>query len=270
MPNTLALSIMFADQKSTSLVKWARRLDRALTKARKRMEGNESDSGVTLIEVMVAFVILMITVLPASYLLSNEVGQASTARDSLTALGIAEQWMEQLAQAQDPPPQNSNLGVWTNTLLSPSLLPAGWAPGSLPVTRGGVTYKVSAEYNWASPSGGGNPDLCTSAPGAAPVLNLAVVVKWGRSDSVQDSTNIDFPTPGIPAYGFLSMQLNGDSTDSDQNIPGIPWLPASLGSKARVTAIPVTISGQPTPIYPDRIRVPLRRAQPRRLYGDGR
>ena len=242
---------MFSDQKSTSIAKWARRIGLARVKVRNRIEGNLSDSGMTLIEVMVAFIILLITLLPASYLLESEVGQASSARNSLTALGIAEQWTEQLAQAQDPPPQNHNLGVWTNTLLSPSLLPAGWAPGSLPVTRGGFTYHVSAEYNWASPSGGGSPDLCTSTPGAAPVLNLQVVVKWGHKNSVQDSTNIDFPTPGIPAYGFLAMQVNGDSTDSDQNVPGIPWFPASLASAARVTAIPVSISGQPNPIYPD-------------------
>jgi type II secretory pathway pseudopilin PulG len=205
----------------------------------------------TLVEVMVAFSVLMIALIPASLLLVNQAGQAATARNGLTALSIAEQWTEQLGQAQDPPPQNSNLGVWTDTALSPSLTPGGWGPGSLAVVRGAVTYQVSAEYTWASPNGGGNPDLCTSTPGAAPVLNLQVVVSWGYNNSIQDSTNLDFPTPGIPSYGFLSMQVNGDSTDSDANAPAVPWFPASPGSVARVTAIPITISGQATPIYPD-------------------
>jgi type II secretory pathway pseudopilin PulG len=205
----------------------------------------------TLIEVMVAFIILMVTLTPAAYLLTNEVAQSASARNSLTALAIAEQWTEQLAQAQDPPPQDSNLGVWTDTPLAPSLSAGGWAQGSLAVTRGGGTYHVSAEYNWASPNDSGTPDLCTSTPGAAPVLNLQVVVKWGYNNSVQDATNLDFPTPGIPAYGFLTMQVTGDTTDSDQNDPPAPWFPATPGGTARVTAIPVSISGQSTPIYPD-------------------
>lgn len=205
----------------------------------------------TLVEVMVAFAILMITLVPAAYLLVSEAGHATSARNNLTALAIAEQWTEQLAQAQDPPPQNSNLSVWTDTILAPSLTPSGWGPGSLAVTRGSATYKVSVEYNWASPNGGANPNLCSSTPGAAPVLNLQVFVKWGHNNSVEDATNLDFPTPGIPVYGFLAMQFKGDATDSDQYAPAAPWFPATPGALSRVTAIPVTISGQSTPIYPD-------------------
>ena len=66
------------------------------------------------------------------------------------------------------------------------------------------------------------------------------------------------------------MQVNGDSTDSDQNVPGIPWFPPSLGSAGSCDGYPRQHQRTTESDLSGPVRVRLRRAQPRRLYGDGR
>ena len=68
---------------------------------------------------MVALALLMITMIPLGYLVTNEVHQAASAKNSLTALGVAEKWMEILGTAQDPPPTSGALAVDTGRQLIP-------------------------------------------------------------------------------------------------------------------------------------------------------
>ena len=62
-----------------------------------RGPGEPVDEGVTLIEVVVAFVVLMIALIPLSYLFTTSVIQAGQSNNQQTALSIAEQWVETLS-----------------------------------------------------------------------------------------------------------------------------------------------------------------------------
>jgi Tfp pilus assembly protein PilV len=79
---------------------------------------------VTLIEVIVAFVVLMIALIPLSYLFTTSIVQAGQAKNQQTALSIAERWTEILANVT--PPVDANHAVITDTSSSP----AGPAPSS--------------------------------------------------------------------------------------------------------------------------------------------
>jgi type II secretory pathway pseudopilin PulG len=218
-------------------------------KARKfsfSLRRRHEDDGVTLVEVMIAFAVLMIVMVPLGYLLTNEVGQAAQSRNQLSALDLAEKWVEILGTAQDPPPRSGSLGVHTNAPLIPQL-PNGT---SVPTeTRGNTVYTLRSEYTWANTEDPKDaPDLCAS--GAAQVLNLTVTVSWNNDNNqVTDTTILDFPAPGIPQYGFYRLQVSGDTGASDAG--GNAW-------SARVQAVPVTItqvtgSGSPITnvVYPD-------------------
>jgi hypothetical protein len=198
---------------------------------------------------MVAFVVLLITMLPLGYLVTSEVHQAATAKDRLAALGVAEKWVEILGTAQDPPTNldtspKGSLGVDTGEPLIP-VLPNGT---SVPTeTRGGTVFTIRAEYDWTGTQDANTaPDLCSS--GGAQVLNLQVTVTWGRAQQVTDTTILDYPPPGIPMDGFYQLQLAGATGASD-----VGWNSWS----SRVQAIPVTFTEiTPTPyvnppIYPD-------------------
>ena len=202
------------------------------------------ESGFSLIEVMVALVLLMTTMIPLGYLVTNEVHQAASAKNSLTALGIAEKWVEILGTAQDPPPRSGALAVDTGRPLIP-IQPNG-SPLSNNGTepRGGTTFTVRAEYDWTGTQTKTTaPNLCTS--GGAQVLNLQVTVSWGNNQQITSTTVLDYPPPGIPQYGFYQLQISGDTTAND--LGGNSW-------SDRVQAIPVTFTptgGTGTTTYPD-------------------
>jgi Tfp pilus assembly protein PilV len=79
---------------------------------------------VTLIEVLVAFVVLMVALIPLSYLFTTSIVQAGQSKNQQTALSIAERWTEILANVT--PPVDANHAVITDT----SSAPAGPAPSS--------------------------------------------------------------------------------------------------------------------------------------------
>jgi Tfp pilus assembly protein PilV len=204
----------------------------------------------TLVEVMVALVLLLITMIPLGYLVTNEVQQAATAKNQLAALGVAEKWIEILGSAQDPPPRNGALAVDTGKPLIPVMPDRTPLANNGKETRGGTEFTVRAEYTWTGTQDVNTaPDLCTS--GGAQVLNLQVTVTWGKAQQETDTTILDYPPPGIPQYGFYQLQILGDSSANDlQNPPagGYAW-------SSRVQAIPVTFTptgGAPVTTHPDR------------------
>jgi Tfp pilus assembly protein PilV len=90
-----------------------------------RAAGRRTDSGVTLIEVVVAFAVLMIALVPLSYLFTTSLIQAGQATNQQTALSVAEKWAEVLSNVT--PPVNPATGaVVTDT----NSAPAGPAPSS--------------------------------------------------------------------------------------------------------------------------------------------
>jgi type II secretory pathway pseudopilin PulG len=191
----------------------------------------------TLVEVMVALVLLLITMLPLGYLVTNEVHQAATAKDRLAALGVAEKWVEILGTAQDPPPKSGSLAVDTGRQLIPQLPNGTSVPTA---TVGGTVFTILAEYDWTGTQDAKTPpDLCSS--GGAQVLNLQVTVSWGRGQQVTDTTILDYPPPGIPQYGYYQLQFAGATRSSD--VSGNSW-------SSRVRAIPVTFTALTPPVSP--------------------
>ncbi|MGH9088356.1 MAG: prepilin-type N-terminal cleavage/methylation domain-containing protein [Acidimicrobiales bacterium] len=200
------------------------------------------DGGFTLVEVMVAFTVLLIALVPVASVLVNSIGQAASSREQLTALSIAEQYIE-LLNNSGPHLTKGQPITDATTLETPT-----------PLQRSGVSYTVDSRFKWV-PYEGSDPDLCTS--GAAPrVMDLLVTVHWSHTtQEVTDSTIIDYPPSGLPTEGFLAVQVSGDpatTTPKDATSNHYAWA-------TRVRAVPVTLRSPPAPtaatfqttIYPD-------------------
>jgi len=200
-------------------VLWRRRDRRQSTLAGHQRD----DDGFGLIDCIVAMVILLAVLIPTSYLFTNVLANAASARQRLTALSVAEQWIEVLNN-QGPPADANNQPEVGVPISEPSSLLSG------------VTYKVVAFFHWTDASGG-TPDFC--ATNTAPALGLQVTVSWGSGQSITDQAILDFPPSGNLTDGFLAVQVNGDPS-----YPGTP--PADVFSNSwssRVQKVPVQISG---------------------------
>lgn len=204
--------------------------------------GNEA--GFTLIEVIVAFTILLIVLVPVASLLFNSISQAASARQRLTALSLAEQYLELL--------NNTPFGAG-NVNQTPTITALPKMGVELlqkaKTVRSSVAYNIYAEFSWAS-AGGKTPDLCTS--GSTPkVIDVQVTVRWsGTTQHITDTTLIDYPPAGLATYGFLAVQVNGDPASGPPNdAGGHAWA-------TRVQSVPVTVQSLPgtTPaktVYPN-------------------
>ena len=132
----LPLCVMFTNPRS----KAARRRIPGVAGARARIsarsERRHADEGLTLIEVVVAFTVLMIALIPLSYLFTQSVIQAGQSTNQQTALSIAEQWVETLSNVT--PPVNANGEV----IVGKDSAPIGPAAGTATL-NGGFTVPAS-------------------------------------------------------------------------------------------------------------------------------
>lgn len=193
---------------------------------------DRDDAGFTLVEVIVAFLVLLIVLVPVASLLGNVIGQAASARERLTALSLAEQYLEKL--------NNTPFGAATvNRTSTITTLPTTNVRilQKAHTKRSTILYTVYAKFSWAT--GQGASDLCTS--GLSPqLLDLQIFVDWGSNHEITDSTLIDYPPVGLETYGFLAVQVNGDpASGPPPDAKGHTWA-------TRVTAVPITISSLPT------------------------
>lgn len=202
-----------------------------------------------LAEVLIAFAILLLVLVPVSYLLDNVLGQAATARNRVQALSIAEKWIEKL-NACGPPTTTPPGPKWwctppTGTGGLPTVgkpLPVGTETptGSPYTTSGTVRYHPVATFTWSARTitGSSQPDLCTS--GVVPkVMTLTVTVSF-PGGKVTDTTEIAYPPPGLPTDGFLGVQIAG----SPQSVTTPTPPPTKLGVSwdKRVETVPVTVT----------------------------
>ncbi len=192
----------------------------------------------TIIELVIAFAILMVVLIPVAMLLSNTIGQAASARERLTALSLAEQYIEKL----------NNTPVLAATATAHTALETT-ANHTLPKTnvtvhvgstrRSTVMYAIYARFTWALHENS-TPDLCAS--GTAPtLLDLKVTAEWGRTPKkISDTTLINFPATGILTEGFLAVNVAGNPvTGPPSDAGGHAW-------STRVQAVPVTITPDAT------------------------
>ena len=97
-----------------------------------------------LLEVVLAISLLLLIIVPMSYLFTNVIAQAASARQQVTAIGLADSMLEQL-NYQGPPNDSNGQPI------------VGSAVDQTTVTVSGVTYHESALFSW-SPAGSGSTD----------------------------------------------------------------------------------------------------------------
>ena len=204
----------------------------------------------SLLEVVMAIVILLMILVPISYVLTNSITQSANARQRTTALGLAEQTIETLNN-QGPPVVNGvpAVGVWST-------------PATQTLTNG--TYHVSDAFYWASINGVDN--LCTS-PTVPQALDVSVKVTWGSytyttspsnfisdpSETVTDATLLDYPPSSVPTNGFLTVQIEGDPSGTGNPEPADVFAMTWGGINGRVPNVPITatLGGTTYTGYPD-------------------
>lgn len=189
----------------------------------------------SLIELVIAFAILMMVLVPVAMLLSNTIGQAASSRQRLTALSLAEQYIEKLNNTPvllNTTTATAHRAIETTTNHTIPKTDVSVKVGSS--VHSTVRYAIYARFTWALAQGA-TPDLCTV--GTAPtLLDLQVTVEWGRgTQKITDTTLINFPATGILTEGFLAIEVDGDPVSGPPaDAGGHPWA-------TRVLAVPVTI-----------------------------
>jgi Tfp pilus assembly protein PilV len=174
------------------------------------------DQGVTLIEVVVAFTVLMIALIPLSYLFTTAVIQAGQSTNQQTALSIAEQWTETLSNVT--PPVNSNGEV----IVNQNAAPAGPAAGSTTTTAAysvpgtlltPTTINVAATTSLATASAtypqsvnvttiANGVDTITytgqTVNGSNQITQLTGISGWSAAESIANGALVQQPTAVVP------------------------------------------------------------------------
>ncbi len=219
--------------------RWSLNPATARARTAERTQGRRSDDGISLIEVLVAFIILMITMVPMSYLLTASVQASTMTRQREAALQLADSWMEILSNTSVPLNPATGLpdtNVWLTSQTTPALSDPAGTQDPQP-TLAGTTYSVEAYYSFQSvnnPDGQSNPCNGGQVGFTNPVtIELQVKVLWdGGNGSLLDSTNFQQPLQA-PTYGYLGVQL-GNNQLSDAS--------GHNSAAARLQALVVTIT----------------------------
>jgi hypothetical protein len=155
------------------------------------------DEGFGLIEVLVAFVVLMAVALPSSLLLGSVLAQEATNRSSVPAGEIAEQALE------------SAHGVLSAAMTGScnEVMPCTVALANQVV--GGITFHATLNFDWAL-LGNASADVCNSLI-VPQVASATATVKWGPGlHSLSESSVVNLPyTPTNLNDGFLAVQVKG-------------------------------------------------------------
>ena len=202
-------------------------------RVRRRMAGRTApdEAGFGLIEVMVAIVILLVVLVPATYLMDSAVQQSASARERVAATEAAEQALEQLG--------NDSLTTLEGELDTPFSLGTD--------TVAGVNYKVTGFLTWQGV--GSAPDLCSS--GSPPVsISATATVSWGTGSSkTLAEQSVISPAYGLPVF-YLSSKLKSGtaytsiSATTAQTIAPNAYLTVGADSSSS-QVVQVTSAGDP-------------------------
>jgi len=159
-----------------------------------------SEAGFSLLEAVVAITVLLVVIVPATYMIDTAVQQTASARASVAATELAEQGLEQLGS--DP---LSTLEGYldTNHKLGTYIV-------------AGISYSVSSYLTW---QGAGNvPDLCQS--GSPPQeISATATVSWGPGYHKLAEQSVITPLYGLPVFYLATAIASGS--------PGFSTLTAS-------------------------------------------
>ncbi|MHB8263606.1 MAG: LamG-like jellyroll fold domain-containing protein [Acidimicrobiales bacterium] len=202
------------------------------------------EAGMTLIEVLVAVVLLMLVLVPASAFLISGLGLSTSSSVRTTAVSLASSQLSKLRSSllayyptpSPPPPlaSGSNPAI-CNPLTGSSAYTGATAcgaftpvPGSLPATEtvGGFLYTISYSVSWASsessvPTGGQPSSSCASSgfgPYPPAMINVNVTVGYKlHNQSYSVNANALFSPPlnyYNPNYGYVAV-YGGPGTSGD-------------------------------------------------------
>ncbi len=192
------------------------------------------DQGISLIEVVLSITILLLVLVPVSYVLNSVLLDAGSAVSQTAALSVAEGAIENLNNSG--PPSNADGTPQVGVNLNEGTK-----------TESSVVYSITARFDWADIPA--NANLCTA--GTIPqVVSLLVTVTWGSGNTVTDSAILNYPPASVPTNGFIAQQINGDPAGNPgtNDVSGNTW----GGAGGRVTGVPVTFTPQTgTPITID-------------------
>jgi hypothetical protein len=160
------------------------------------------DDGFGLIDVIVAFTILLIVMIPTVYLMSELGAQTSANSLSVTAGELAEQALENAGQI----PLHGASGLLAALQGGPIT--------TKPVVNG-VTYTSVVNLSWSNI--GSTKNLCSS--GAPPQVILATAqVSWAGG-SVTENTALNPPYGAlVPTDGFVPIEVTGATNQAQGNI----------------------------------------------------
>ena len=117
-----------------------------------------------MVEVLVAAVLLLVTMIPMGIFLTNATSSAVAARQREAALQLADSWVEILSNTQ--PLTNSDGSVLTSGTFAPQVPDGAQAPAGsgVPGTAqlAGTNYNISAQYRYEAVDDIGQSDLCSA------------------------------------------------------------------------------------------------------------
>ncbi|HEX7444606.1 MAG TPA: hypothetical protein VF320_12000, partial [Acidimicrobiales bacterium] len=204
----------------------------------------------TLIEVLIASIILLLTMIPMGIFLTDVSAASTDARQRQAGLQLADSWVEILSNSQ--PPTGTSGSVLTNVPQTP-VAPVGTQTPS--ATLAGTSYTVTASYTENLVNSVGQSDLCTAGQPPSPshpgVIQLKVTVTWAHGlHSLSETTEINYPKPGLQTEGFLAINLTNDGQVDvlgNQATDRLQALPVTI---TQVTGTP-TLSPNPYTLYSD-------------------
>ncbi|MDA8291339.1 MAG: prepilin-type N-terminal cleavage/methylation domain-containing protein [Actinomycetota bacterium] len=213
---------------------WSRR---ARADARRACAGAPLDDGFSLVEVLVALLVLALVVLPLTLVLITTHSSANTLHRRAEAADLATQALE-TAQYQAAAGAPLATGATTSTQMS-----------------GSDQFRVSLDLSILPQSGVGT--LCTAPPGATSteVWQATASVSWGSSGSSgssvveralispaqADLANVSAGEIAVPVYTTVASSMSTTTTTSSPGSPAA--LPTTLETQ---TPISVTVTGRCT------------------------
>ncbi len=190
--------------------------------ARAERARRRHDDGFGMIEVMVAMIILLVVTIPMAYLMTSVTQQSATARSRITAVGIAEHWLEYY----------NNLALDNGSFPNP-----GGVVNTTTSTINSTTYTATISMQWGQTGVNGN--LCNV--GSVPqIIDILAAVTWGQGNSVQESTVANPPYGLIsPTTGFLAVQVDNAAGAGQAYTP--PSQPIDVSFNPAITGAPTTV-----------------------------
>jgi hypothetical protein len=162
---------------------------------------------------MMSLVILLTVLVPTTLLIDNVVSQATQQRAKVAATELADEYLEQTA--------NATLASLEADISRDVLLTA------TPVTVAGLQFNVWSHLEWAD-TGASTHSLCTT--GNPPqVIRATITVKWAGGQQLGETSIINPPYGAlIPNDGFLSIQIEGATGSAPADTANLVNVPVTV------------------------------------------